>query len=218
MSRARFPAGGRAGFTLLELLLATAVGAGVLLAALAFGQANMNGARIGAERAQEYRRAARLRERLRRDLANACYTGAAIGGYFSGSSAAGADARGEVALLRLTTTAERTLAGEVGADVVLVEYRLTPEGTLRRAVRRDLLATVWKEIEGVELMDGVAGVEVEFYDGSSWIGEWDAETSGELPHLVAVRLRWRDEGEAAGRPPFELIVPVRFDGNEGGAS
>ncbi len=213
------PSGRRDGFTLLELLLAAAIGAGVLLAALALWQTGARDQRIAAERAAEFRRMTRLRERLRRDLANAFFTGAAIAGRFQGRSSGGPrPLSGEILFLQLTTTAEPPAADEIGADVALVEYRLAPDGVLRRAVRRDLLATVWDDLEGMALMDGVADVELAFYDGAAWSAEWDAEKAGGLPAAAVVRLRWRGEGDTARRPPFELVVPIEHGANTGGAS
>ncbi len=207
----------RAGVTLLELLLATAAAAVVIAAALAFWQTGLRSRQGGQEQAADLRRIGRLRERLRADLANALFTGGALVGRFVGASAERGSGGGGAPVLEFTTTGDRCPDGEVGSDVALVEYRLSG-GELRRAVRRDLLATVWTEIEGTPWMDGIAAFEVEFHDGSGWVADWDAQNAGRLPRAAAVRIRWDDSAAFAARVPFELIVPIGSGagGGEGG--
>ena len=159
----------RSGVTLLELLLATAVAAAVILATLGLWQAGLHDRRSAQDRAVEIRRVARLRERLRADIGNALYTGGMMAARFSGAAAAATDAAAETVVLELITTGDRAAGG---ADLALVEYRLAGN-ELHRAVRRDLLATVWTAIEGTPLIDNVAAFDPAFYDGSTWASDWN---------------------------------------------
>lgn len=211
----RVPHQRRAGVTLLELLLATAAAAAVIAAALSFWQTGLRHRQSGHEQAADLRRIARLRERLRADLANAFYTGGAIAGRFYGATVDRASGGVAGVALEFTTTADRRPEGEIGGDVAWVEYRLA-DGELRRAVRRDLLATVWTEIEGRPMMDGIAAFEVEFHDGQGWVAEWNAQDAGRLPRAAAIRIRWAEAAGAAVRAPFELIVPIASGAGGGG--
>jgi hypothetical protein len=80
-------------------------------------------------------------------------------------------------------------------------------GILVRALDRNLLGNPREATEQEELLAGVTAIEVEFFDGNSWIDSWSvADPESELP--VGVRVRIRQDGDKTKVvPPLEVVVP-----------
>ena len=174
-----------AGFTLLEILLAS-VAAALLLAAVygVFVQAiHLR------DKAAGRVRDARVRERaekiLRDDLNNALVSGGVLacaltGGTSSNGGPAGAGLPG---YLKFTATNGKSSSGDVASDVQQIEYYLTPAtgasagqnsgGVLTRAVTRNLLdATTQTTATEQHILPGVQALQVQFYDGTTWQDSW----------------------------------------------
>jgi type II secretion system protein J len=81
---------------------------------------------------------------------------------------------------------------------------------LVRATTRNLLSPHWEEPEEEGLLDNLASLEFEFYDGFSWTYSWE-ETAAQTRTLQAVKARLdflEPEPGQARRKPVEILVPV----------
>lgn len=198
----------RNGFTLVEVLVATSIGAFVALVAIASlrstSQANAL-VQDGSDRAIELRFAAR---RLAMDLANIvrdtdpnCFkleVGVEDSGFGSQSY-----------LIFWTISHEKVRAGQPEGDVHEVGYFLTS-----RDGRTVLCRRQWphpnRDVEqpgGVVtvLTDQVALMKVLCYDGQQWHEQW-LDTAQELPHLIEVTLVGKTEGNGIALSESILVT------------
>lgn len=207
------------GFTLLELLIATAVGAVVLLViqTVFFGALRLHTtthARIDAD--LELGRALGV---VRRDFAGLVIPGGVLAGHLQTTafSSSLSDSIGERVGPELSTSAGRIDGWSPFADVQRVAYFLASSATdgnarakdLVREVKRNLLPVQDEVGESQVLLHGVSEATIEFFDGAEWIDTWDSEATSTLPTALKLRLvlARADDGEPAGEP-IELIVPV----------
>lgn len=221
-------AGGRGcagGFTLLELLLAVAVFALVLLAihSVFFGALRLRNKTVAAlEDAVPLQHALAI---LRRDLANLVPPGGPLAGSFESLPTTTSTNAGINPLLTLGgrrvspdlyTASALVDDTSPWAEVQKVSYQLvtpTNGGTgleLVRVVTRNLLPAFDEPPEVQWLLSGVQEVFFEFYDGSQWLQTWDSTTTTlPLPLAVKVQIELLPEETAAVRPaPVELVVPI----------
>ncbi len=212
-----------AGFTLVEVILAMAICAIVLVAINAvFATAVRLRDRTSAG-VDENLPVERTMEMLRRDLKGV------VGprGYLAGDFKCGAQAMG-------TSMGLSGEAGGAGLDFVSATGRIsdsTPWGDLQevvyelkaptdknqsgmdlvRCVNPNLLATTTQVPDFQPLLSHVETVEFDCYDGMQWRNTWDT-SSGDTNLPTAVRIRIRlvaKEGEDARvKAPLELLVPL----------
>lgn len=227
MTRRRSRLTGRRAFTLLELLIATAVGAVVLLVinATFFSALRLHTAthdRIDQD--LELQRALAI---IRRDLtgimlpANPNSTTTSLRGQLSTesfSSSTGELVDGERISPDITTSSGRIDGWNAFADVQLVAYYLQPDATGRntktlvRAVTRNLLPVQDYEATAEKLLPGVLTASMSFYDGYDWIETWDSATTSTLPSAIKLTLVIAPKSTSGlntfNPAPVELIVPV----------
>lgn len=80
---------------------------------------------------------------------------------------------------------------------------------LMRVASRNLLTTTIDEPMSQLLMENVAQVEFEFYDGTGWVTHWDSTVSSNLPTAVKMQIVLGGEEAIWNRQaPIELIVPI----------
>lgn len=212
-----------AGFTLVEVILAMAICAIVLVAVNAvFATAVRLRDRTSAG-VDENLPVERTMEMLRRDLKGV------VGprGYMAGDFKCGAQAMG-------TSMGLSGEAGGAGLDFITAIGRITdtaPWGDLQevvyelkaptdknqtgmdlvRCVNPNLLATVTQVPDYQPLLSHVETVDFDCYDGMQWRNTWDT-SSGDTNLPTAVRIRIRmvaKEGEDARlKAPLELLVPL----------
>ena len=213
------------GFTLLELLVATAIGAIVLLVinATYFGALrlhNATNARIDSDLVLQ--RALGL---VQRDLAGlmvpAGIAATPPAGAFSGQFQ---DTPTESLTQEFSDTRVSpdlyTTSGEADgwspfSEVQVVAYFLAPakDGTnakaLVRAVTRNLLPAQTPTTEEQVLLTGVTDAVFDYYDGSEWTDTWDSKATATLPIAIrfSLTLAQRESGQPAP-PPVELLIPV----------
>jgi type II secretion system protein J len=211
-----FPVSRRA-FTLLEVIIATAVGAIVLLVVNAtfFGALRLHHTthdRLAADQALQ-----RALGIVRRDLAGVMLPAHTFAGPLQ-TTLAGA--------LRAGTYGDKlgpdlyTNTGAVDgwtpfAEVQLVDYYLAPaaDGSqtrdLVRAVTRNLLPAEITPPETQTLLTGVAEAAMDFHDGTGWTAAWDSAATGTLPTAIRFQVVLAATAPgAAPADPFTLIVPV----------
>ncbi|MBN2507826.1 MAG: prepilin-type N-terminal cleavage/methylation domain-containing protein [Verrucomicrobia bacterium] len=229
--RAAPPTGG---FTLLELLLAAAVFAVVLLAVhgVFYGALRLQQKTVGTlERSLPLQRALAI---VKRDLAGIVVPGGTFFGqlqtaYDSASTNAtnllyqSASIPGPGAILQgLATPAFYTASSLISdtapwGEVGKVYYHLVDPTNhslgkdLFRSVTRNLLPLIQEEPEDQWLMSGVDYVFFSFYDGTQWLESWDSEdtTTPPLPEAIRVHLQLASQDSQDNVPePVELIVPI----------
>jgi len=204
------------GFTLLEVLVATAIFV-VLVGAL---YSLLHGALRLREKAYEVTEAGLPKDYIalliKRELANIAAPVALLAGPMIGEK----DEQGEQRLDRLEF---HTTSGIVNdtvpwGDVQKVQYYLAraeepgqSEGNdLVRAVTRNLLASTVEEPEEERLLSGVQSLEFAYYDGEYWQGVWDSTTrENETPRAVRMHVEFvpPEQGERERRP-IDLICEI----------
>lgn len=207
------------GFTLLELLIATAVGGIVLLVIQTafFGALRLHNtthARTDAD--LELQRTLAV---LRRDFAGVMLPGGLLSNQLQTTtfSSSATDSFGERVSPDIYTTSGRVDGWGPFADAQRVALFLgaptdpnQPGKTLIRVVNRNLLPVQEDEPgEPQVLLHGVLEVQVEFFDGTEWMPTWDSEETSTLPTAFKLRIVLAPpEPSQPPLDPIELIVPV----------
>lgn len=208
-------------FTLLELLLATAVAAVVLLAinTVFFGALRLHNTtheKIDTDLVLQ-----RTLGIVRRDLAGVMLPTGGEGIVLAGGlqtaefSSSPNDPEGERVTPDFYTTSGRIDGWTPFAEVQKVAYYLTTNAgsngkTLVRAITRNLLPVQETGPDEQQvLLSGVASVEVEFYDGYAWVPDWDSLVTSTMPSAIKFRLTMMLPGSAVDTGgPIELVVPI----------
>lgn len=203
-----------AGFTLIEVLLALAISAMVLVAiSMAFtgalrlrdrSQANLDQS-LPAEHALDL---------IRRDLKNAVAPGFILSGPLqSGAFQGGVDANDGI---QIYTTTGLITPNQPWAEIQKVSYGLQTSSDstngskdLIRAVTRNLLATGPEDEDDQFVMSGVQSLTFSYFDGSEWLDTWDDTTQTNLPFAVRVNLQLAAaDSDSLPPKPLQLLVPL----------
>ncbi|MEY4686390.1 MAG: hypothetical protein RIR76_413 [Verrucomicrobiota bacterium] len=213
------PRARRRGFTLLELIIATAVGAVVLVVIQttffsALRLHNTTHARLAED--QSVQRAAGI---IRRDLAGLVLPGGASGMARELSSAGEtltpADSLGERVTPDIYTSSGRIDGWTPFGDLQAVAYFLAPSGqggrgrNLVRAVTRNLLPVQEAVPEDQVILGDVDSAALSYFDGTAWTDSWESADTQTLP--VAFRfsiVRVPPAGGQAASAPVDIVVPV----------
>jgi general secretion pathway protein J len=206
----------RGGFTLLELLTATAMFAVIVVAlyTVFYGALRMR------ERAHDT-----FEERLPkdaliallwRDLSCAPVPGGILVGAFLGEKIEeGGQRLDRLELYTASATVdEKDPWGDIQKVVLSAE---TPEDAdevegrdLVRETTRNLLASTEQEPEEQRLLHGLESLAFQYYDGKEWQDSWDSTTQeNALPLAVRIQIRFQS-GEEKDRSqlPIDFIVPM----------
>lgn len=205
------------GFTLLELLIATAVGAVVLIVIQTtfFGALRLHHtthARIDEDSVVQ-----RALGIIRRDLAGLMLPGGTLSGQLQTTSFSSLNegSYGERVSPDLFTNSGRIDGWNPFSDVQMVAYYLAPATNgangkdLVRVVTRNLLPVQETEPEQQILLSGVESVTVLFYDGAGWVDFWDSEATSTLPTALRLSLVLTSSDKTrSAAAPIDLVVPV----------
>jgi general secretion pathway protein J len=210
------------GFTLLELLIATAVAAIVLLAinATFFGALRLHNTtheKIDGDLMEQ-----RALGIVRRDLAGLMLPSGGNGPVLAGAlqttevSSSPNDPAGDRVSADFYTNSGRIDGWNPFSEVQKVAYFLAPatDGSnskaLVRAITRNLLSVQETGPDEQQiLLSGVASAEIEFFDGTDWVADWDSTVTSTLPTAIKFRLVMARPGSAVDTGgPIELVVPV----------
>ena len=213
------------GFTLLELLLATAIGAIVLLVinATFFSALHLHNATH--DKIDEDLMVQRALAIVRRDLAGIMVP---ANPNSTTNNFAGQLSTEDTAMNALDGSSERispdihTNSGKMDgwtpfAEVQVVAYYLSPSTdgsptkTLVRALNRNLLPAAEPTTEDQTLLTGVIAAGMTYFDGESWLDTWDSATTTSLPSAIKFSLVMapRDRNTSRAEPaPIEIVVPV----------
>jgi prepilin-type N-terminal cleavage/methylation domain-containing protein len=212
------------GFTLMELLIATVIGAFILLV--------INGTYFGAlrlnnhtqEQVQENLIMERTLSLVRRDLDGLMLPGSPTAtapvGTFSGQfqDTPTVSPTQEFASTRISADFYTT-SGEVNgwnpySEVQVVTYFLAPatDGSntknFVRAVTRNLLPVQTPETDEQVLLTGVSTAEFDYYDGTQWDTTWDSTQTSTLPAAIRFSLTLAGSNPNQLPPPITLVIPV----------
>ncbi|MCB1127779.1 MAG: prepilin-type N-terminal cleavage/methylation domain-containing protein, partial [Verrucomicrobiae bacterium] len=174
--------GGRspgAGFTLIEILVATLAFSVLLVALHSVFFSALEMRREGELRIQEVQAAQQVAQLIERDLRNGVLTGGALGESLLGETET--EGRGRADRIELITSTGTITDDQPYGDLQRVESYLTRDSrwtntagmALARGVTRNLLADVEEEPEPQILLRDVESFEISYYDGSSWADSWD---------------------------------------------
>lgn len=205
------------GFTLLELLIATAVGGVVLLVIQTtfFGALRLhNTTHAKTDADLELQRTLTI---LRKDFAGIMLPGGVLSNQLQTttfSESASAD-HGERVSPDLYTTSGRIDGWSQFADAQRIALFLAAPSDnkksgkdLVRVVQRNLLPVQEEPGESQVLLHGVLEARVEFYDGAGWTETWDSEVTSTLPTACKLRITLAPEAGQPAPDPIELVVPV----------
>jgi general secretion pathway protein J len=222
MRRGSAISGSARGFTLLELLIATAVGAIVLLVIQTtfFGALRLHNTTT--TRTEEDLGLQRALAIVRRDFSGLMLPGTMLAGHLQSTvfSSSLNDAFGERVSPDIFTNSGKIDGWSPFADVQKVAYFLAAATDTRvngvnagknlvRAVTRNLLPVQEEAGEPQVLLHGVSEATMQFYDGAGWVDTWDSEATTTLPTALKLRLVLATgESGPATLEPIELIVPV----------
>ena len=211
-------------FTLIEMLLAVAICAIVLVAINGVFATAVRLRDKTSEVVEEALPVTRALDILHRDLKGSMRPGGFLAGDFKcGAQAMGArmglsGEAGNAGLDFFTSTGAISDKAPWG-DIQEVFYELKAPTDrnqagmdLVRCINRNLLATTTQTPEIQRLMGNVQALEFECYDGTQWRNTWDTSTGDtNLPATVRVRIqlaaRSGEEASKAARP-LEMIVPL----------
>jgi type II secretion system protein J len=214
------------GFTLLELLVATAVGAIVLLVINATFFAALRLHNTTHEKIDNDLVLQRTLGIVRKDLAgimvpgNPQATTARLAGQLvtdGATSTNDMDGTGARVTPDLFTSSGKIDGWTPFAEVQMVSYYLAPAAdggptkNLVRVVTRNLLPVTEATTEDQILLPGVRSATMTFFDGVDWVDTWDTTTSSTLPAAIKFSLVLEPRDNAGSRiepNPIELIVPV----------
>ena len=216
---------GQRGFTLIELILAMAVGAIVLIVINSTFTGALRLHNTTHRRIDEDLVVQRALGVIRKDLAGIMLPAnpQATTNNLSGQLTTESYSTNE-----LDTTSERvtpdiyTSSGAIDgwtpyAEVQMVSYYLSPSDNggsgknLVRLVTRNLLPAVDATAEAQTLLPDVVRAGVSYYDGQGWLETWDSVTSSSLPTAIKFSIvRATADGSASRSEsdPIEIVVPV----------
>lgn len=205
------------GFTLLELLIATAVGAVVLLVVQTtyFGALRLHNTTH--ERLEEDLVIQRSLGIIRRDLTGIMLPGGTLAGQLQSESYSSSltGNYGDRVMPDIFTNSGKVDGWNPFSDVQMVSYYLAPaEGSgkarnLLRLVTRNLLPVQEAEPEIQVVLSGVESATTMFYDGTGWVDTWDSEATTSLPTAIKFSLVMAPTGGGgATANPIDLVVPV----------
>jgi len=199
------------GFTLLELLVATAIFAVVIAAAYSLFDASRRLASRAEFSAQMYQSARAALQTIEADLRGAVMLGTAFDtgfiGATSGTEKEPLDKLELITVSRYTAASHDVNETDVvrGADLSKVYYWIEADLTKKAhgLVReRPLELTppsgpAHRDEDVVEIAQDVVFINFRYYDGSDWLDQWDSTQTHKLPKAVEVtvfvRGEWRDE-------------------------
>lgn len=219
----------QAAFTLIEILLATAAMAILLLALRETFVSAMRVRREIGERLSEWQWRQRVERVLAEDFQNLILTYSSLAPTLrltkgrSGFTLTSSE-------VTFYTTSGRVSAETPWPEIQKVHYYITDAsrlaqygywltneagGVLVRSIIRNVLADVQQESPGEPLCPNVENFEVLLFDGSNWLDEVDIdlETNADqatLPQAVRVRVLFVSrKDEKWVRIPIDLFIPVR---------
>jgi type II secretion system protein J len=224
MSRHSFQSSSQ-GFTLIEIVLATAIAAVVLIAVqtVFFGALRLRNTMATQVNASLLLQ--RTLSLVEGDLSGlllptTTLTGNSLSGTFQStpSTITNDQGIGQRVSPDFYTTSGKIDGWSSYSEVQMVTYYLAPstDGSLNkdliRAVTRNLLPAQDPTIDTQVLMTGLADVSFDFFDGADWTDTWDSTQTptglSTLPSAIRLRILYPSASGQPAREPIETIVPI----------
>jgi len=205
------------GFTLLEVILAMAVGAIVVLAVQGafFGALRLRN--TAQRRSDQELSLYRALDRIKKDFLGLMLPGGTIATSFQTAVDYNLDSsiQGERISAEFFTNSGEISPLTPFADAQRVAYYLQPgpdpdRYDLVRTFSRNLLTATADQPEVQWLLGNVASAFFEYFDGSTWVDTWDSEATASLPKAVRLTLQLaEDSNDGVMRTaPVEMVIPV----------
>lgn len=191
------------GFTLIELILATLMAAGIAAAVMVSLSQALRARAAGESRQQAFARASAAADRIALDALNLVrsadlYDVRVL--LVDGEGDAGAD-RDEVLFFSQVSRSARVASEQNEGGVHEVQYRLeTPPDPAASGYvlwrRADPVPDVTPDGGGIAspIVQGIVAVMIDAFDGENWHEEWDSDRDG-LPHALRITTLARSEGD-----------------------
>ncbi len=200
-------------FTLIELVIALAISAVVLVAinTLFFGAMKLR-ARV-TEAAEQNLPIDHAMTVMKQDLINIVPPGTLAGPMGTDATSVGMS---QTPILEIYTASGSVSADAPWGDVQKIDYTLqTPTNRVNyagrdlvRGVTRNLLAEVPPTPEPQTLLQNVQDLQFSYYDGTNWNNTWSTTLSN-IPLAIKVMIDFPvEKGSSFTRPPIEFVVPV----------
>lgn len=199
-------------FTLIEVVLALAISAIVLVAicTLFFGALRLRD-RVSDVAAQNLP-VDRAITVMKQDLMNIVPVGVLAGPMGTDATAFGTPS---APVLELFTCNGSLTTDQPWPDVEKIDYFLqAPTNQVSykghdivRGVTRNLLAVNSVSPEPQTLLQDVGNLQFSFYDGTNWNNTWSTTTSN-VPVAIKVNIDFNNAKDAIQRPSIEFVVPV----------
>lgn len=191
------------GFTLLELLVASAIGS-VVIFTLYLGFSSALSARESIDlKAERSRQLARFVDSFTREVESAYIATEDRATFFRGGLSGGPL---PASSLEFTALSYPLAGQEASGDLRAVRYSIAENGRGGSALYKEVWNPFGPEdrAQKAEVMDSVLGFELAFYDGSGWSAAWDAKLEKRAPEAVRAIVRITD-----GRAATELRALAR---------
>lgn len=205
-----------AGFTLLEILVALAVSAIVLLAVqtVFFGALRLH--KTTTDELNAHLSLERAFTLVQHDVEGLMIPGSVFSGQFqsSPSSALTTDQLGDRISPDFYTSSGKVDGWNPFGDVQMVTYSLAPatdgsaNKTLVRAVTRNLLPVQDTTSDAQPVLEGVVQAAFTYFDGTGWVDTWDSTATSTLPSAVKLSVVLAAQSGQGTGDPIELVMPV----------
>lgn len=186
------------GFTLLELIVAIAL-MDVIAVTLYSCMHTAFKSKANIETTlSPYRKVMPVFEHIRKDLVSAMQPDGVLAGVFEGEDASYIDGQ-DADTLSFYSACYHPDEDEIAGNIAYIQYELDEDHdrdqvVLKRLVTTNILAPSTEDPEEEVLARDIAGLDIEYYDGSSWVDEWDSsEEDSTLPWGVRVTISILDE-------------------------
>lgn len=184
------------GFTLVEVMLAVAIGGALLVGVLAYLSGVRNLRRMAEENAETFQKAQFALSQIEKDLRAAYASDGPLSAGFHGEDSPQSEPPLDTLEMVAATNDPYVAAAQDPThqlktmDLQKVEYRIVEGRGLVRTRMLNLLASITMEgtLREEEICPDAGGLNFRYHDGAGWYDSWDLAASGTLPRAVEATL------------------------------
>lgn len=208
----------RAGFTLIEILIGTMIYAALFAVMATVLLTAFDSRERSDERLAFARSVSRVGERLRKDLAHLLPPGGTFATEYIGEPNFLSGLRAD--RLAFFSGAGAARGDDPWGSAMYVEYELaesvaadgSPTGALIRSVEPNLLRSYDQAPRTEVILEGVASLLIEHYDGDGWVEAWDSNNEEDaLPEAVRMRIEFLVDSRGVKPPPLDVVAPLLIE-------